>query len=92
MESSRTVEVLDLSSAQLPVPADAVSFEGLSGTWRIAAENGTVVSPSSAARGQRFDVVARSPAPTIEQARAAPARGGPDGARGVPAETPDDIG
>lgn len=92
VESSRTVEVLDLSSAQLPVPADAVSIEGLSGTWRIAAENGTVVSPSSAARGQRFDVVTRSPAPTIEQARAAQARGGPDDARGLPAETPDDLG
>lgn len=91
VESSRTVEVLDLSSAQLPVPADAVSFEGLSGAWRVAGENGTVVSPSSAARGQRFDVVSRTPQPTIEQARAASARGGPAEALGLPGDTPDDI-
>lgn len=91
VETARTIEVLDLSSAQLPVPADAVSFAELSGAWRIAADNGTVVSPSSAARGQRFDVVSRTPRPTIEQARATEATGGPPEALGLPEDTPPEI-
>ncbi|WP_349310249.1 DUF3488 and transglutaminase-like domain-containing protein [Microbacterium sp. MM2322] len=88
VEDTRTVEVLDLSSAQLPVPADAVTFDGVTGAWRISAANGTVVSPSSAARGQKFEVVSRTPRPTLEQARAAEARGGPDEARELPADAP----
>lgn len=91
-EENRTVEVLDLSSAQLPVPADAVSFDGVDGPWRISAANGTVVSPSSAARGQKFDVVSRTPRPTLEQARAAEARGGPREARELPAGIPPTVG
>ena len=91
VEDRRTVEVLDLSSAQLPVPADAVSFDGVTGSWRITAANGTVASPTSAARGQTFEVVSRTPRPTLEQARAAEARGGPREAVELPADTPSQI-
>lgn len=91
VEDRRTVEVLDLSSAQLPVPADAVSFDGVTGSWRITAANGTVASPTSAARGQTFEVVSRTPRPTLEQARAAEARGGPREAVQLPADTPSQI-
>lgn len=90
-EERRTVEVLDLSSAQLPVPADAVSVDGVTGLWRIAPANGTVVSPSTAARGQQFEVVSRTPRPTLEQARAAEASGGPQQARDLPADTSPEI-
>lgn len=90
-EERRTVEVLDLSSAQLPVPADAVSVDGVTGLWRIAPANGTVVSPSTAARGQQFEVVSRTPRPTLEQARAAEASGGPRQARDLPADTSPEI-
>ncbi|WP_065571327.1 DUF3488 and DUF4129 domain-containing transglutaminase family protein [Microbacterium oleivorans] len=91
VEDRRTVEVLDLSSAQLPVPADAVSVDGVTGIWRITPANGTVVSPSTAARRQQFEVVSRTPRPTLEQARAAEARGGPARARDLPADTPPEI-
>lgn len=90
-EERRTVEVLDLSSAQLPVPADAVSVDGVTGLWRIAPANGTVVSPSTAGRGQQFEVVSRTPRPTLEQARAAEASGGPQQARDLPADTSPEI-
>ncbi|MFJ6678733.1 transglutaminaseTgpA domain-containing protein [Microbacterium sp. NPDC091382] len=91
VEDRRTVQVLDLSSAQLPVPADAVSIDGVTGVWRIAPDNGTVVSPSTAARGQKFEVVSRTPRPTLEQARAAEARGGPRQSRELPGDTPPEI-
>lgn len=91
-ETRTSVRVLDLASAQLPVPYPAVSVTGVSGDWRVALEGRTLTSPSTPARGQEYEVVTRTPQPTLEQARAAASGGATTEARSLPADTPDEIG
>lgn len=91
-ESTTRIRILDLASAQLPVPYPATGVEGVTGQWRVAPEGRTVSSSETAARGQEYEVTTRMPRPTLEQARAADAGGGPEAARSLPVSMPDDIG
>lgn len=73
-ESTTTVEIVQLSSAYLPVPFPAVDVTGLTGLWRNVPYNRTLISTESSTQGQHYAVVSHVPQPTLEQIRAADAR------------------
>lgn len=87
------VEVTGLRGPYLPVPFPAVAIGGLTGRWGILAQNRTVVSLDADAAGQSYQVLSAVPRPTLEQARAATARGAlaDSSLRSVPADTPPEV-
>lgn len=67
------VEVTNLLSGWLPVAYPAVKVTGLQGDWGVLNTNRTIVSRSASTNGQRYEVVADVPRPTLEQIRASTA-------------------
>ncbi|MFT4229269.1 MAG: DUF3488 and transglutaminase-like domain-containing protein, partial [Microbacterium sp.] len=88
-----SIEVTNLMSGWLPVSYPAVSVTGLQGEWSVLATNRTVLSTTSSANGQRYEVVSDVPRPSLEQIRAAAAHGDPgDDATSLPLGMPAEIG
>jgi transglutaminase-like putative cysteine protease len=69
------VEITNLLSGWLPISYPAVKVTGLQGEWGVLASNRTVLSRSTSANGQHYEVVADVPRPTLEQIRASSATG-----------------
>jgi transglutaminase-like putative cysteine protease len=69
VEYTTSIEVKNLSSPWLPIAFPAVAVNGLEGEWAAAPYNRTVLTRTSNAQGQTYDVVTRVPRPTREQIR-----------------------
>jgi len=86
------IEVLNLMSGWLPVAYPAIQVTGLQGEWSVLPSNRTVVSRSTSANAQKYEVVADVPRPTLEQIRASSASGDlQDGTTALPLGLPDII-
>lgn len=72
-DEATDVEVVQLSSALLPVPFPAIEASGMSGQWRSVPFNRTVIGVDASAQGQRYTVQTQTPQPTLEQIQAAEA-------------------
>ncbi|WP_439591883.1 transglutaminaseTgpA domain-containing protein [Microbacterium sp.] len=70
VESTTTVDVVNLASIWAPIPYPAVSVTGLQGGWVAVPYNRTVVSQAGTAQGQQYEVDSVTPRPTLEQIRA----------------------
>lgn len=70
-EHTTTVDITRLSSRYLPVPYPAVEVSGVAGDWVANPLNRTVMSESTTALGQRYEVRSREPQASLEQARRA---------------------
>jgi transglutaminase-like putative cysteine protease len=68
-ERVTSVEVTRLSSAYLPVPYPATEVTGVVGQWMANPLNRTVLSTSTTALGQRYQVRSQDLQPSLEQAR-----------------------
>jgi transglutaminase-like putative cysteine protease len=90
-EYRTTVEILDLNSTWLPVPAPAVAVAGLEGQWGVLESNRTVVTRTGSTQGQSYEVTTSVPRPTLEQLRARAAAGGGDETTVVPDGIPAEI-
>ncbi|WP_169580992.1 MULTISPECIES: DUF3488 and transglutaminase-like domain-containing protein [Microbacterium] len=93
VETTTSVEVINLASVWLPVTFPAVEVSGLDGRWAAVPYNRTVISQSGSTQGQTYEVVASQPRPTLEQIRQYSA-GGPDlrdETTQLPPDTPDII-
>jgi transglutaminase-like putative cysteine protease len=69
-EQSTSIRILRMSSSWLPVPYPATDVQGLTGAWRVAVDNRTLVSRSADAAGNDYTVASALVAPTLEQVRA----------------------
>ena len=69
-EQSTSIRILRMSSSWLPVPYPATSVQGLTGSWRVAVDNRTLVSRSADAAGNDYTVGSTRVIPTLEQIRA----------------------
>ncbi|MBT2483248.1 MULTISPECIES: DUF3488 and transglutaminase-like domain-containing protein [unclassified Microbacterium] len=74
-DQNTSIRVLRMSSSWLPVPYPAVSVQGLTGSWRVATENRTLVSRSAEATGNDYTVESTRVLPTLEQIRGRDAAG-----------------
>lgn len=70
-EYTTSIEVTNLVSASAPVPYPALGVDGLEGDWESEPGNGTIVSATSSAYAQEYEVAAQALRPTAEQMRAA---------------------
>lgn len=69
-EQTTSIRVLRMSSSWLPVPYPATDVQGVSGAWRVAIENRTLVSRNADAAGNDYTVASTRVLPTLEQIRA----------------------
>ncbi|MFB8385756.1 DUF3488 and DUF4129 domain-containing transglutaminase family protein [Microbacterium sp. NPDC055910] len=70
VETTANVEVVNLASVWAPITFPAVEVNGLEGEWAAVPYNRTVVAQTGSTQGQRYEVVASVPRPTLEQIRA----------------------
>lgn len=91
VESTTSIEIVNLSSASAPVSFPAVAVEGLDGAWGAIPFNGTVVSRTASVNGQDYVVQAEYVRPTLEQIRGTEARaaGLLEASTAVPVGVPD---
>lgn len=78
VDSSTSVDIVNLNSRWAPVSYPATDVSGLDGEWSIQTDNRTVDTPSGSVQGQSYDVSASLPRPTLEQIRARSAGGTDD--------------
>lgn len=69
-EQTTSIRILRMSSSWLPVPYPATDVQGLTGSWRVAVDNRTLVSRSADAAGNDYTVASTRVIPTLEQIRA----------------------
>ena len=69
-EQTTSIRILRMSSSWLPVPYPATSVQGVTGSWRVAVDNRTLVSRSADAAGNDYTVGSTRVIPTLEQIRA----------------------
>lgn len=75
VDSSTTVDIVNLNSRWAPVPYPATDVSGLDGEWSIQTDNRTVDTSSGSVQGQSYDISTSLPQPTLEQIRARSAGG-----------------
>lgn len=68
---STTVEIADMTSRWLPVPAPVQSVKGLSGTWSWDPDDLTVGGINTTTQGQKYTATSLLLAPTADQLKAA---------------------
>ncbi|MDQ0728588.1 DUF3488 and transglutaminase-like domain-containing protein [Microbacterium sp. W4I20] len=86
-DETTSIRILRMSSSWLPVPYPATRVQGLSGAWRVATDNRTLVSRSADAAGNDYTVGSTRVRPTLEQIRALDAA--PPVEREEPVEIPE---
>ncbi len=70
VETTTSVDVVNLASIWAPTPYPAIAVTGLEGGWVAVPYNRTVVSQAGTAQGQTYQVLSETPRPTLEQVRA----------------------
>ncbi|WP_435746676.1 transglutaminase TgpA family protein [Microbacterium sp. PMB16] len=91
-DANTSIRILRMSSSWLPLPYPATSVQGLSGAWRVATDNRTLVSRSADAAGNDYTVSSTRVQPTLEQIRALNAAPPIDDPEEEPVELPEIIG
>lgn len=91
-EQTTSIRILRMSSSWLPVPYPATSVQGLTGSWRVAVDNRTLVSRSADAAGNDYTVGSTRVIPTLEQIRALDAAAPVVDPDDEPVELPEIIG